>query len=83
VALYEDAQKRTASIAAQCLKARIAEEYVKVAQERAAAFAEGVRAVVLALGHSPADPQVRQAMRAGMDVAAGTQRSTTPELPPT
>lgn len=63
VQLYEDAQKRAADIATSCLRAKVAEEQVKLAQERAAAFAGAMRALALALGHSPADPKVRQAMR--------------------
>lgn len=63
VQLYEDAQKRAADIASACLRAKVAEEQVKLAQERAAAFAGAMRALALALGHSPADPKVRQAMR--------------------
>lgn len=70
VQLYEDAQKRAADIATACLRAKVAEEQVKLAQERAAAFAGAMRALALALGHSPADPKVRQAMRQALaDVA--------------
>jgi hypothetical protein len=66
VQLYEDAQKRCADIAAACLRAKVAEEQVKLAQERAGMIAESHRALALSLGHSPADPQVRQAMRAAL-----------------
>jgi hypothetical protein len=71
VQLYEDAQRRCADIAAACLRAKVAEEQVKLAQERAVAFSEAMRALALALGHSPADPQVRQAMRASLQLVAG------------
>jgi hypothetical protein len=71
VQLYEDAQKRCADIASSCLKAKVEEERVKVAQQRAETFADAMRALALALGHSPADPQVRTAMRASLQLVAG------------
>lgn len=70
VQLYEDAQKRTADIAAACLRAKVAEEQVKLAQERASAFAEAMRMLAQQLGHNPADPAVRTAMRAALQIAA-------------
>jgi hypothetical protein len=72
VALYEDAQKRCSDIAAACLRAKVAEEQVRAAQTIAAAVADSHRALALALGHSPADPKVRQAMRAALAPIAGT-----------
>lgn len=71
VQMYEDAQLRASKIASECLRAKVAEQAVQAAQERAAAFAEAMRALALALGHSPADPQVRQAMRASLQLVAG------------
>lgn len=71
VQMYEDAQLRASKIASECLRAKVAEQAVQVAQERASAFADAMRALALALGHSPADPQVRQAMRASLLLVAG------------
>lgn len=71
VALYEDAQRRCESIATSCLRAKVEEQRVKIAQERAETYADAMRQLVSALGHSPADPQVRQAMRASLTLVAG------------
>jgi hypothetical protein len=72
VQLRDDARRDQALFARECLKAKVAEERVRVAQEVAVTLAEAMRNLCLALGHSPADPQVRRAMRASLELAAGT-----------
>jgi hypothetical protein len=71
VQLMEDAELRAAKIASECIRLKIAHEHFKVAQERAVAYSNGMRALVQALGHSPTDPGVRKAMRASMQLVSG------------
>jgi hypothetical protein len=73
VQLYEDAQKRCADIAAGCLRAKVEERRVAIAQDRAAAYADAMRHLVQALGRDVTEPDVRQAMRASLTLVAGGQ----------
>ncbi len=69
VQLYEDAQRRCAEIAAACLRAKVAEEQIKLAQERAMFLANAMRAFATLMGHSPVLPEVRHAMREALQTA--------------
>lgn len=71
VQLYEDAQHRTATIAAMCLRAKVAEERTRIARELSSVLADCMHAFAQALGHSPLDPRVRSAMRQALLPAAG------------
>lgn len=72
VQCWEDAQLRVARIAAQCVKARVSEDEAAAARRRGVVFGEALRVVVSLLGHSPADPLVRSAMRKGLLLGAGS-----------
>ncbi len=68
---YERAQKRLADIASAALRAKVQDQQVKLAQDRAHLLTEVLRHLCQSLGHNPADPSVRLAMRQSLQLAAG------------
>jgi hypothetical protein len=76
IRMREDARKAQADFAASCLRAKVAEEQVRAAQTMGAAVAESHRALASLLGHSTADPKVKQAMRAALAPLAGSSTAS-------
>jgi hypothetical protein len=72
VTMRESARRDQALFARECLKAKVAEARVQLAQEMGAQVGEVLRHVCTALGHSPADPRVRAVMREGLTLMAGS-----------
>ncbi len=69
VQLYEDAQRRVADIGAACLRAKVAEEQVRLAQQHSQFLVAAMQNFAAAIGSSVADPAVRAAMRASIEQA--------------
>jgi hypothetical protein len=75
IEMYEQAQARVAAIAAQCIKAKVSESAAEAVKEEAQAMSELCRSLALALGHSPAEPQVRDAMRTSLALVRANQQA--------
>jgi hypothetical protein len=55
------------------LRAGIQERLVRIAEGEAQILAEAMKRLVIALGHQPSDPKVREAMRGSLTLIAGGQ----------
>lgn len=69
--MHEAAQKRAHLISSTCLKLKLKEEEAESNRIVALSFADAMRGLAQALGHSLTDPAVRDAMRQQLERVSG------------
>lgn len=71
IAVRDQEMDRLVQYSAAALKAGVQERLVKVAEGQAQQIADAMRRFAVALGHDPADPKVREGLRASLTIIAG------------
>lgn len=71
IVVRQQAMDRLVQYSLGALKAGIAQQLVEVSKAQAGLIAQGFRTLVVALGHDPDAPEVRQALRAQLTVLSG------------
>lgn len=71
ITVRQRAMDRLVMYSATALKAGVEERLVTAAERYASELADTMRRLVVALGHDPADPKVREAMRGTLTLIAG------------
>lgn len=66
-----EAMDRLVGYSKAAIAAGIAERQVKIAESQAQLLAEAMRRFAVSMGHDPADPRVREGLRASLTVIAG------------
>jgi hypothetical protein len=71
IVVRDQAMDRLVAYSFAALKAGIAQQLVEISKTQAGLIAQGFRTLVVALGHDPDAPEVRQALRAQLTVLSG------------
>lgn len=71
VQLYNEERKHLAAVATAALRAGVQERFVQLAEAQAGTLAEVLKDLVKRLGHDPAAPKTREAMRGALTLVAG------------